>query len=528
MRKIVLSLISYLAAGLLYGQDSCFKFPVTPINVINNPSFELSSLPCFSAYVDQLGYSVPYWTTPTYEVPTGYLNSCTNFLIPDSLIIDESFNTSNVFLYPVVPQPVPDGNGVVAVTDFAYDGAAYTYPFHKSYVSTCLQQGLEKDSLYSLEFYVGFGKRGTEILTVNNAVLVPQISPSPEKFTVFGLPNCPAGPVPLLGCPEVAGWINLGTVSVSGKPGDWVKTAIQFKLHENIQAIALGPSCDTMPISEIDTFTFNGSLVHTNDYSYFLDQLQLFKGTVSAPVVGIGMGTLCDQSVVLQMQPAQFYARSSIQWFRNGQLIPNENQDTLILSNNGSDDNWYQCQVQNDSVCLISDSFNIHWKMAPNSSVLGKSDTVACVGDTLYLNAFIDSGASYSWQDGSTAPLYAVTKPGTYQVTISNSCGTAQAQKTIDFGKCNYNLFVPNAFTPNGDGHNDIFRVLYSVVPVQFKMNIFNRYGQNLFYTSDPTAGWDGSAKGVQQPVDSYVWEIEFTDQKAVHHTLKGTVVLIR
>jgi gliding motility-associated-like protein len=527
MRKIVLTLSCLLIAGLLYSQDSCFRFPVRAINVINNPSFELGSQPCFSGYLDELGVDLPFWTTPTYEVPTGYLNSCTNFLIPDSVILTESFNTPYVALYPLVPQPIPDGNGVVAVTDYAFEGALNTYPFHKSYIATCLQQSLEKDSLYRFEFQVGFGTKGTKILTVNNGVLLPQNSPSPEKFTLFGFPNCPIIPIPLIGCPEVGGWIALGSIIVKGDPGTWVKAVIQFRLLQDIQAIALGPSCDTVGISGTDTLTVDGTLTHADHYSYFLDQLQLFKSTVFPPAVSIASGTLCNKSIVLQMQPANTYAGSAIQWYKNGQLLPNENQDTLLLLNNNSSDNWYQCQVQNDSVCLISDSFNVHWKPTPYSSILGMQDTVACEGDTLYLNAFVDS-ATYLWQDGSNTPRYGATKSGTYQVTISNSCGTAQAQKTVQFGPCNYNLSVPNAFTPNGDGHNDVFRALYSIAPVQFKMRIFNRYGQFLFSTSDPGIGWDGMANGVKQPVDTYVWEIEYLDQKAVHHSLKGTVVLIR
>jgi gliding motility-associated-like protein len=228
------------------------------------------------------------------------------------------------------------------------------------------------------------------------------------------------------------------------------------------------------------------------------------------------------------MQPSASYAGSSLQWYRNGQPIPNENKDSLILKEDNNNNTWYQCQVQNDSVCLVTDSFFIHWKPTPSAAILGKSDTLACEGDTVFLNAYTDTGSTYTWQDGSSAAEYAVTRPGNYQVTVSNSCGTANAQKTIDFGKCSYNISVPNAFTPNGDGHNDIFRVHYSIAPLRFRMNIFNRYGQSLFSTSDATAGWDGNARGVKQPVDSYVWEIEFTDQKSVHHSLKGTVVLIR
>jgi gliding motility-associated-like protein len=528
MRKIILTLFLALAGGLLYSQDSCFRFPVRAINVIKNPSFELSSPPCTSGYVDQFGLLLPNWTTPTFELPTGYLNACSNFIIPDSTLIKEYAATNYLSLYPLVPQPIPDGEGVAVVSDYAWNHAIHTYPFHKSYVSTCLQQGLDKDSIYRLEFYVGFGTRAPVMFKNGNLQLFPEFSPSPEKFTVFGIPSCPSMPIPIIGCPTIAGWINLGSVVVQGKSGTWVKTYIQFKLQQDIQGLALGPSCDTTAISLLDTLSYNGTQIHTSDYSYFLDQLQLYKATVANPAINISSGSVCDQTLILQMQPAAYYTGSTLQWFRNGQIMPNENKDTLQLANDLSGNNWYQCQVQNDSICLISDSFPVQWKPTPRTSVLGKADTLACEGDTLYLNAFVDSSSSYAWQDGSTVSRYAVSHPGTYQVTITNSCGTAQAQKTVDFGKCNYNLFVPNAFTPNGDGHNDVFRVLYSVPPRQFKMSIFNRYGQIVFSSSDPSMPWDGTANGIKQPVDSYVWEIEFTDEKSGRHSMKGSVVLIR
>jgi gliding motility-associated-like protein len=144
------------------------------------------------------------------------------------------------------------------------------------------------------------------------------------------------------------------------------------------------------------------------------------------------------------------------------------------------------------------------------------------------LNQFADTSFSYVWQDGSTLPVLSATESGNYSVTISNACGTAQAQKVVSFQKCILDIFFPNAFTPNGDGKNDFFKVSYMELPLKFKINIYTRYGQLIFSSSDPSAKWDGSFKGKPQPAGTYVYETEFTDRKKIHHLLKGAVELIR
>ncbi len=186
------------------------------------------------------------------------------------------------------------------------------------------------------------------------------------------------------------------------------------------------------------------------------------------------------------------------------------------------------CKVQNDSVCLNTDSVYLHFIPAPAVTVLGTEDTTGCNGGNVVLNANGDSSFQYTWQDGSTHPYYVVTHSGNYYVKVSNACGSVQVKKTVNFEKCNYNLSVPNAFTPNGDGHNDVFRVQYSIAPAQFSLSIYNRHGMKIFTSSDPAQGWDGTFRGLAQPLDAYAWTIHYSDQSGVSRSLKGTVMLIR
>ena len=88
---------------------------------------------------------------------------------------------------------------------------------------------------------------------------------------------------------------------------------------------------------------------------------------------------------------------------------------------------------------------------------------------------------------------------------------------------------MPNAFSPNGDGKNDIFRIPPSTPQRIISFAVFNRWGQLVFRTTNSSSGWDGTLKGKPQPADTYVWMIEYEDLLNNQRSLaKGTIILIR
>ena len=89
-------------------------------------------------------------------------------------------------------------------------------------------------------------------------------------------------------------------------------------------------------------------------------------------------------------------------------------------------------------------------------------------------------------------------------------------------------LFVSNAFTPNNDGHNDVFRVSPYFYASQFDMIIYNRCGQKLFESNNSTQGWDGTFNGINQDAGTYVWMVVYKDKNNTRQTAKGTVILLR
>jgi gliding motility-associated-like protein len=86
-------------------------------------------------------------------------------------------------------------------------------------------------------------------------------------------------------------------------------------------------------------------------------------------------------------------------------------------------------------------------------------------------------------------------------------------------------IYVPNAFTPNGDGKNDAWRIPFLDPLLEATVNVYNRYGQLVYHVESKTVSWDGTWNGFPQPTGTYVYTIRF---KSGYPEMKGTVLLIR
>lgn len=173
--------------------------------------------------------------------------------------------------------------------------------------------------------------------------------------------------------------------------------------------------------------------------------------------------------------------------------------------------------------CISGDTIKIGYRFKP-SFFLGR-DTVLCLGSQIRLLPTVQN-AGLLWQDGSTASSYTVSSPGVYRLTAQNECGSFTDEIKIIKTLCK--LLMPTAFTPNNDGKNDVFRVKYPAFIKQFKMSIYNRWGETIFTSTNPSAGWDGKYKGIDQPTGNYVWYITLIDLDGYSETGKGNVMIIR
>jgi gliding motility-associated-like protein len=184
----------------------------------------------------------------------------------------------------------------------------------------------------------------------------------------------------------------------------------------------------------------------------------------------------------------------------------------------------YWVEIRNPSGCTLSDSIRIDYDNQPNFS-LGP-DQFICPGKAVYLKPDLDPAWQLRWEDGSTAPDHTITRPGLYSLLATNGCGSVQDEVLIYKGVCN--VYVPNAFTPNGDGKNDLFKILGTENVSSFHLKVFNRYGETVFETSDKANGWDGKYQGKYLP-GTYVYLLEYKDTASTQpQNLKGSFILIR
>ena len=172
--------------------------------------------------------------------------------------------------------------------------------------------------------------------------------------------------------------------------------------------------------------------------------------------------------------------------------------------------------------CEASDTIVINSSQKPVFT-LGR-DQVLCDNSTVQLKPD-KSYSALRWQDGSTAPVYTVVQPGIYFLEATNSCGTTTDTVLVKRGICK--LYIPNAFTPNHDGRNDIFRIPPELGMDLGEFSIYNRWGQKVFETTRVEEGWDGKIKGSPAPAGVYVYLIKGT--LGVEEIVgKGTFMLIR
>ncbi|PUZ23208.1 hypothetical protein DCC81_22700 [Chitinophaga parva] len=173
------------------------------------------------------------------------------------------------------------------------------------------------------------------------------------------------------------------------------------------------------------------------------------------------------------------------------------------------------------------DSVDVSMSSIPTVS-LG-NDTVMCNGETLVLTPKGSNIKSVLWSDGSTGSTLKVTKPGTYTVTAFNECGSSTDQVTVTFQDCVPNPTFPNAFSPNGDGKNDIFLPTVRGPMYNYELRIFNRWGQLIFLSTDAKKGWDGTFNGEPVEIGTYVYWVTYkVTPTGPANIIKGSVVLIR
>jgi len=466
------------------------------ISLISNPSFE--ELDCCPSDKSQL-FCASEWIQASAPT-TDLIHLC---------------GWSGVKEY-LPPTPFPDGEGVLGFRDGRVSSSDSLDALWKEYAGACLISPMLADSFYRFQFHVGF---------VN-----PQISP-PINISLFGTARCDHLPFGIgdvaFGCPSNSpDWMKIGEIFVDGGGGDkWVKAFIDINPRIDIAAIAIGPDCDPIPSSNVIYYYFDNLLLI--DLASF--DLQITE--IEHP---------CSEDFRLAVAEN---SDLEYQWYFDGVAIEEENAFEL-KRNYGA--GVYQVRILAGTSCRIS---------APYDYVIPEfkqSDTVSiCQGDaypfgnielttsgfyieTFKTQNFCDSvvalqmeviGESIDSIERTIAPgetfelsSNSYKEEGEYLLSIPSELG---CDSLIHLRLLHYKVFIPNVFSPNNDGVNDLFMPLYDTNDVSLhNMKIYDRWGA-LRYQGK---AWDGS----NLPSDLYIYIIDVVFANGQSNTFYGSLTLIR
>jgi gliding motility-associated-like protein len=240
--------------------------------------------------------------------------------------------------------------------------------------------------------------------------------------------------------------------------------------------------------------------------------------------------------ITFTAMPSNIGGPAVYQWQLNGNNV-GTNSSTYFNSNlaNGDD---VKCILTTIRICtlmpvVLNSNVAMVVKPKPIISFNPASPTIV-IGNSVVLNASVSVNAAiYLWTPSTglsstvvNNPIANPTQTTTYHLKVT-STDNCIADSTITV-KVLTNTYIPNAFTPNADNVNDVFRIppTAALRNLQYFI-VFNRYGNKIFETTDITKGWDGTYQGTKSGMGAYTYMIKAFDNKG-EVFLKGTVLLIR
>ncbi len=186
-------------------------------------------------------------------------------------------------------------------------------------------------------------------------------------------------------------------------------------------------------------------------------------------------------------------------------------------------------ELFNSNNCPEKDSINV--LLFPNPTLNLGSDTALCLSE----NPVLDAGPgmiSYNWSTGAKTQTILAYDSGVYWVRVKDvegcvSVDSINMKKRKDLFPSN--IFMPNAFTPNGDGRNDQYPLnQYQVKGALYNIKIFNRWGEKMMELNSPDINWDGNINGKPAPEGVYIFMAYWIGCDNEKRSLQGNFTLLR
>ena len=247
---------------------------------------------------------------------------------------------------------------------------------------------------------------------------------------------------------------------------------------------------------------------------FLSDTVQVVSVDLAIPDLGDDLTACLGDTVVLAVDPEG----ADVLW-SDGSVL-----DSLVVTGDGV----FSVTLTGNG-CQTTDEVGVTF-VDPGMALDLGPDQGLCTGDQLVL----DAGPGWSdllWNTGSTSRTLLVLRPGVYSVEAEGPCGLSQDEIVIQEEDCALLVHVPNAFTPNNDGYNDVFVPVLNGIPMEYEFVIFDRWGSPVFESEEPGKAWDGSIDGSLVQDGVFAWKLHYkalTPLGLQVEDLLGHVVVLR
>jgi gliding motility-associated-like protein len=192
-----------------------------------------------------------------------------------------------------------------------------------------------------------------------------------------------------------------------------------------------------------------------------------------------------------------------------------------------SDTGLYAVTVLDQNGCKGSDQVHIA-TMRPQPYNFLQSDTAICQYSAINLEP-ATSFSSYLWSTGEHTKNINITRAGIYKLEVTDSFGCiGVSQIRVQEKECRTGIYIPNAFSPNNDGKNDIFKPEVFGGLSSYLLIVYDRWGNKVFESRNAMEGWNGRANNFDLGSGAYVWLCTYQLTGEDKKIEKGTVILVR
>lgn len=456
-------------------------------NLVPNPSFEFHTV-CPSGVKG--GYvAVPWDTVPHQWSYSDYFHPCCfawQYRVPKN-----GFG----FQYPV------SGNAYVGITCYVNYN-----PYVRSYIYTKLLCPLQAGKTYKAGFFVNTANRNGYAIDqmgmyIGDTIYGDGTSHALDAFT-----------------PQIRNTTGI----ILQDTLNWIEITGTFTAQGNEKYIAIG----NFAVDSNTTVKDSVGLIGNNGAYYYIDSVYVIP--LSTQISISSNTSICTgSSVTLQAGGSNVYY-----WFNSVRPLDTLGRDSMLVVKPDTAVTTYTlrtCLVQQtETVSVTQTALPIVQALAsPGTIIIGASTQLSASGGVTYVwypsAGLSDAAISNPTATPDQSTAYCVT------VTDANGCVDSACITIIVEPPCGI-LFIPNAFSPNGDEENDTLRVYMENLHCikEFHLVIFNRWGETVFESSNPKTGWDGTYNGERLDVAVFNYYLDAMLSTGEKINRKGNVSLMR